>query len=132
MLQPITVTDDRSAAPGWYVLAQVSDFIASRGVYPRIIAATALGWVPNGTVSGGARLGPAVAAGHPGLATTGALLAAAAIGSGRGTSTLSADLTLAISASAAASPYIGTVTITCVEAGPQAASAGQSQLPQAG
>jgi hypothetical protein len=132
LLQPITVTDNRSAAPGWYVLAQESDFVGGRGVRPRIIAATALGWVPNGTVSGGASLGPAVAAGHPGLASTGALLAAAAIGSGRGTSTLSADLTLAISASAAASPYIGTLTITCVEAGPQAASASQSPLPQAG
>lgn len=131
VLQPITVTDNRSAAPGWYVLAQESDFVGGRGVRPRIIAATALGWIPAGTVSGRAMLGPAVAAGHPGLATTGAVLAAAAIGSGRGTSTLSAGLTLAIAAGAAASPYIGTLTITCLETGPQAPFAAQSPLPEA-
>jgi hypothetical protein len=120
-LQQITITDSRSPAPGWYVLGQESDFIGSRGAQPPTIPGTALGWVPTGTVAGGANLGPAVAAGHLGLSGAGAVLAAAASGLGAGTSTLSADLTLEIPAGAATSTYIGTLTITYVSTAPQPA-----------
>jgi len=128
-LQEMTVTDSRSPAPGWYVLGQESDFIGSRGADPRTISGNALGWIPAGTVARGAFLGPAVAAGHPGLGTKAGLLAAAAAGSGLGTSTLSADLTLMIPASAATSTYIGTLTITYVEAWPVTSATGQTALP---
>jgi hypothetical protein len=130
-LQQIVITDSRSPAAGWYVLGQESDFTGSRGARPATIPGTALGWVPTGTVAGGATLGPAVAAGHLGLSGAGAVLAAAASGLGGGTSTLSADLTLAIPASAATGGYIGTLTITYVATAPQPAQAGHSPLREA-
>jgi hypothetical protein len=131
MLQQFTVTETRSPAPGWSISGQESDFIGTRGAHPRTIPGTALGWIPIGSLSGGATLGPAVVADHPSLGTKGALLAAAAPGSGGGTSTLSADLTLKIPASAVANTYVGTLTITCIETGPLPASATRNLFPQA-
>jgi len=130
MLQQVTVTDTRTGAPGWSVWGQESEFIGRRGARPRTIPGTALGWVPTGMLTGGATLGPAIAAGHPGLGTKAAVLAAAASGSGVGMSTLGADLTLRIPAGAATSTYIGTLTITYMEAAPLRASTGQTLLPQ--
>jgi hypothetical protein len=129
MLQQVTVTDTRTGAPGWSVWGQESDFIGSGGAHPRAIPGNALGWVPTGALTGGATLGPAVAAGHPGLGTRAAMLAAAASGSGLGTSTLGADLTLMIPANAATSTYLGTLTITYMEAAPLPASADQTLSP---
>src|SRR5215472_7599940 len=64
-LRSITIADSRSWAPGWSVWGQESDFIGGRGAQPPTIPGAALGWVPTGTVAGGATLGPAVAADHP-------------------------------------------------------------------
>jgi hypothetical protein len=128
-LPEITVTDSRSGAPGWSVWGQESDFIGSRGADPRIIPGTFLGWVPTGTVAGGANLGPVVAPGQPGLGARAAVLARAAPGSGNGTSTFGATLALEIPAAAVTHTYIGTLTITFIESGPLPASTGQTLLP---
>jgi len=115
-LRNITIADSRSWAPGWSVWGQESDFIGGRGAQPPTIPGAALGWVPTGTVAGGATLGPAVAADHPGLGGRAHVLARAARGSGRGTSTLSADLTLAVPVAAALGvPYSGLLTISYLD-----------------
>jgi len=115
-LRDITIADSRSWAPGWSVWGQESDFIGGRGAQPPTIPGAALGWVPTGTVAGGATLGPAVAADHPGLGGRAHVLARAARGSGRGTSTLSADLTLAVPVAAALGvPYSGLLTISYLD-----------------
>jgi hypothetical protein len=114
-LPDITVTDTRNWRPGWSVSGQESVFVVSGGG-GRYISAGQLGWTPTGTVTGGARLGPAVAPGHPGLGT-GAELAAAPAGTGYGTDTLSAHLVLDLP-TATTSSLIGTLTITFLVAGP--------------
>lgn len=131
-LQTITVSETRDPAPGWSVRGQESDFTGKRGARPRTIAGTALGWVPAGTLAAGARLGPAVNPGNPGIGDSGPVLAAADPGSGVGTSTISAALTLLVAGSEEAGPYTGLLTITYVESGPLPASTGQPGLPPAG
>jgi hypothetical protein len=126
MLQPITVTEDRNHLPGWSVTGQVSA-ITNGG---KTIPGTQLGWVPAGTVTGGAKLGAPVAPGHPGLGSGGAVLATAAPGAGLGTDTLTAELMLAIPPGSTRAGYAGTLTITYVTAGPEPTSPGLG-LPSA-
>ncbi len=114
-LPDITVTDARNWRPGWSVSGQESAFIAVNGL--QVISGSKLGWTPTGTVTGGARLGPAVAPGHPGLGT-GSDLAFAPAGSGYGTDTLSANLVLDLPSASLASAVTGTLTITFLAAGP--------------
>jgi hypothetical protein len=116
-LSDITVTDGRNWRPGWSVSGQESVFVAGSGGGGQFISGSRLGWTPTGTVTGGARLGPAVAPGHPGLGM-GSALALADVGAGYGTDTLSANLVLDLPTAAAASSLTGTLTITFLEAGP--------------
>jgi hypothetical protein len=118
-LNSVTVTDTRNLFPGWSVSGQVSPFTGAGSAAGSTVAGDQLGWVPNGTVSGGATLGPPVAPGtSPGLGDVGAVLASAAAGSGMGTDTLMASLTLDIPASALAGPYTSSLTVTYLESGP--------------
>jgi hypothetical protein len=116
-LSDITVTDARNWRPGWSVSGQESVFVAGSGAGGQFISGSKLGWTPTGTVTGGARLGPAVPPGRPGLGM-GSALALAAVGFGYGTDTLSATLVLALPSAAAASALTGTLTITFLDAGP--------------
>jgi hypothetical protein len=127
MLQPVTVTENRNYVPGWSATGQASNLTAAGQPVP----GTQLGWIPAGTVTGGAELGAPVAPGNPGLGSAGAVLAMASPGAGLGTDTLSAELLLAVPPDAESGPYAGTLTITLVEAGPQSASAAAG-LPTTG
>jgi hypothetical protein len=115
-LTDMTVTDTRNWLPGWSVSGQESVFVVGSGAGGGFISGSKLGWTPTGTVTGGARLGPAVPPGQPGLGSGGDL-ALAPVGSGYGTDTLSAKLVLDLPTPAANS-LIGTLTITFLEAGP--------------
>ncbi|MBO3731860.1 choice-of-anchor M domain-containing protein [Glycomyces niveus] len=114
-LRPVTVTDTRSADPGWNAAAQVSQFTSGAGGF----SSTHLGWRP-GVVSTGASQqvapGPAVAGaldGGPGLATS-QILAAAAAGSGNGTCVLGADLHLDLPTDVESGTYTALVTFTAI------------------
>lgn len=126
MLQAVTETENRNYLPGWSVTGQASNLSAA----DQPIADSELGWVPDGAVTGGAKLGPPVAPGNPGLGRAGAVLAVATPGSGVGTDSLSAELMLAIPRAARSGPYAVTMTITFVETDAQP-SAGVA-LPSAG
>jgi hypothetical protein len=125
LLQAVTVTENRNYRPGWSVTGQASNLSAAG----QPIVGSELGWVPDGTVTGGAKLGPPVTPGNPGLGSAGAVLAVATPGSGVGTDSLSAELMLAIPRGAQGGPYAGTLTITFVDTDAQP-SAGV--LPSAG
>jgi hypothetical protein len=112
-LQAVTVSESRNYLPGWSVTGQASNLT----VAGQPILGTQLGWIPAGTVTGGAKLGPPVGPGRPGLGSVGGVLAAAAPGTGLGTDTLFAELMLAVPPGAQNGPYAGTVTITFVETG---------------
>lgn len=112
LMQGITLTDTRNYLPGWSVTGQATDLTAGRQTLP----ASQLGWVPTGTVKGGASLGPPVTPGDPGLAAP-AILASALPGSGFGTDTLGAMLLLQIPSAATGDPYTGTLIITVIAAG---------------
>lgn len=114
VLQVMTVLESRNYVPGWSVTGQASNLTA--GGEP--ISGTQLGWIPAGSVTGGAKLGPPVVPDHPGFGSAGAVLASAAPSSGFGTDTLSADLMLAVPTGAQNGPYAGALTITFVETGP--------------
>ncbi|TDC45314.1 hypothetical protein E1212_29040 [Jiangella ureilytica] len=61
-LRPVTVTDTRSAAPGWQVSGRLSDFVSDDGV----LGARHLGWTPRvdrAAPSQAVEAGPAVPAG---------------------------------------------------------------------
>lgn len=129
-LQDITVTDSRTNSPGWSVVGQSSDFIGTGKAARHTIPGTQLGWVPTGTVTDGVRLGPAVAAGNPGLGSAGSILALPQPGPGLGAQTLGAELILQIPSGTGAGPYTGSLTITYLETAPETAPAGL-QLPPA-
>ncbi|RRS01390.1 choice-of-anchor M domain-containing protein [Glycomyces terrestris] len=114
-LRPVTVTDTRSADPGWNAAAQVSDFTGADGGF----SSNHLGWLP-GVVSTGASQqvtpGPAVEGaldGGPGLATS-QILAAAASGAGNGTCVLGADLQLELPTDVESGTYTALVTFTAI------------------
>jgi hypothetical protein len=118
-LNRVTVTDTRTAHPGWSLSGQALDFTGSGPAAGSTISGNQLGWVPTGTsLAAGAALGQTVVPGRPGLGDTAAVLASAAAGGGAGTSLLGADLTLAIPATAAPGPYGSTMTITATTSMP--------------
>jgi trimeric autotransporter adhesin len=120
-LEDITVTDTRNYYPGWSGTGQESSFTGSGTAAGSVISGGQLGWTPTAveTLQDGASLGGHVAPVSPGLGSTAATLALAPPGCGVGTNVLSAGLTLAIPAAAAAGPYLGSMTITFMTAGPQ-------------
>jgi hypothetical protein len=120
MLLGVTVTEDRNYLPGWSLTGQASNLTAAG----QPVSGTHLGWIPVGTVAGGAKLGAPVAPGDRGLGSAGAVLAVAAPGSGMGTATLSAELMLAVPPGAHGGPFAGTLTITFLETGPLSSGAG--------
>ena len=112
LMQGITLTDTRNYLPGWSVTGQAANLTAGGQPLP----ASQLGWVPTGTVKGGATLGPPVTPGNPGLGTP-AILASALPGSGFGTDRLGAMLLLQIPSGAGADIYTGALTITVLASG---------------
>lgn len=119
-LEDITVTDTRNYYPGWSGTGQESAFTGSAAAAGATIPGGQLGWTPTAvqTLQDGASLGSHVAPVTPGLGSTAATLALAPPGCGVGTNVLSASLTLAIPPAAAAGPYLGSMTITFLTAGP--------------
>ncbi|WP_255673068.1 choice-of-anchor M domain-containing protein [Glycomyces amatae] len=122
-LRPVTVTDTRSADPGWNATAQVSDFSFAEHEHgtsgDHELSGAHLGWLPTLT-SGGERQtvtpGPAVAGlldGGPGLASS-QLLASADPGAGTGTAVLQADLFLDLPTDAESGTYTALVTFTAI------------------
>ncbi|MDA1361469.1 choice-of-anchor M domain-containing protein [Glycomyces luteolus] len=114
-LRPVTVTDTRSADPGWNAAAQVSEFASDTGGF----SSSHLGWLP-GVVSTGdsQQVTPGTAIqgeldGGPGLSTS-QILAAAAAGSGRGTCVLGADLRLDLPTDVGSGTYTALVTFTAI------------------
>ncbi|WP_205327122.1 choice-of-anchor M domain-containing protein [Glycomyces sp. YM15] len=114
-LRPVTVTDTRSADPGWNVAAQVSEFAGDAGGF----SGSHLGWLP-GVVSTGdsQQVTPGAAVqgeldGGPGLSTS-QILAAAAAGSGKGTCVLGADLRLDLPTDVESGTYTALVTFTAI------------------
>jgi hypothetical protein len=117
-MNQLQIQDTRNTCPGWYVTGQVTDFTAPASAPAGDIPGNMLGWIPTGTVQGGAVLGPPVNPDCPGLGTIPALLASATVGSGPGTSTLGADLALIIPPTAPAGAYNATLTLTVVPVQP--------------
>ncbi|SDE16133.1 choice-of-anchor M domain-containing protein [Glycomyces harbinensis] len=114
-LRPVTVTDTRSADPGWNATAQVSAFVSGEDQLP----GSHLGWLPTLTSKGAEQTvnpGPAVEGlldGGPGLATS-QLLASAASGAGTGTAVLQADLFLDLPTDVESGTYTALVTFTAI------------------
>lgn len=109
-LSRITVTDTRTAAPGWSLSGQVSDFTGG-------LSGRHLGWTPRVASPGaGATPGGPVVSGM--LAGDGlrnpAVLASAVAGHPTGSATLGADVELRVPASTPAGTYTATLTITAL------------------
>jgi len=113
VLNPVTVTDQRTGAPGWSVVAQVTDFSGTGTT----IDGSSLGWSPSIASGGtGVTLGPSVAPGtDPGLSGS-AVLATATAGQGAGTTELGAGLTLRAPSGTPSGRYAATLTLTAMEA----------------
>jgi surface-anchored protein len=114
-LRPVTVTDTRSADPGWNAAAQVSEFSSDAGGF----SSSHLGWLP-GVVSTGdsQQVTPGAAVegeldGGPGLSTS-QILAAATAGAGKGTCVLGADLQLDLPTDVESGTYTALVTFTAI------------------
>ncbi|THV29551.1 hypothetical protein E9998_08615 [Glycomyces paridis] len=122
-LRPVTVTDTRSADPGWNATAQVSDFsLAGQGQGADgedQVPGSCLGWTPSLTSKGAEQNvtpGPPVQGlldGGPGLAAS-QLLASAAPGAGNGTAVLQADLHLDLPTDVESGTYTALVTFTAI------------------
>jgi surface-anchored protein len=114
-LRPVTVTDTRTAQPGWNTNGQVSDFTTQGGGF----VGKYLGWTPrilDQTNGQGVAAGPVA---PPGFTTgtgiaAGAVLAAAPTGTGRGTAQLGADLRLELPTDTPAGQYTATLTLTAI------------------
>lgn len=114
-LRPVTVTDTRSADPGWNAVAQVSAFTSGESAH----SGAHLGWFPSLTSASASQTvtpGPGVDGlldGGPGLATS-QLLASAAPGAGNGTAVLQADLALGLPTDVESGTYTALVTFTAI------------------
>ncbi len=118
-LKPVTVTDTRSAKPGWTASGQVADgFRTGDG---KTFAGSYLGWTPSITTQGdqqGVVAGPVSAPYVSGQPHTGlgdnAALASAPNGKGLGTAQLDAELKLSVPTDTDAGTYTGTLTLTAI------------------
>ncbi len=111
-LRPVRVIDTRSAAPGWSVAGQSSDFTDGAA---GTISSSGLGWAPIVTDQApnqGAVAGSGVAPGD-GLGTS-RTLASAPSGSGRGTATLGAGLDLEAPTETEPGTYTALLTLTAI------------------
>lgn len=114
-LRPVTVTDTRSADPGWNAAAQFSEFASDAGGF----SSSHLGWLPGVVSTGDTQQvtpGSAVQGeldGGPGLFTS-QILAAAAAGAGKGTCVLGADLRLDLPTDVESGTYTALVTFTAI------------------
>ncbi len=114
-LRPVTVTDTRSADPGWNAVGQVSAFASGDAEY----SGAHLGWLPSlasASESQTVTPGPGVDGlldGGPGMAAS-QLLAAAAPGAGNGTAVLQADLVLSLPTDVESGTYTALVTFTAI------------------
>ncbi|MFC3494705.1 choice-of-anchor M domain-containing protein [Glycomyces rhizosphaerae] len=114
-LRPVTVTDTRSADPGWNATGQVSPFTSGDDEF----SGAHLGWLPSLTRKGADQNvdpGPAVQGlmdDGPGLATS-QLLASAASGAGNGTAVLQAELSLDLPTDVESGTYTALVTFTAI------------------
>ena len=114
-INPVTVSDTRSASPGWNVVGRVTDFSGDSGT----LAARFLGWQPqvvsqvaDGSVVAGDPVVPGLTTGD-GLAVT-SLLATVPEGHGRGVARLGADLQLRLPAESPVGSYVATLTLTAI------------------
>lgn len=112
-LDPVIITDNRSAKPGWDTTAQVGNFASGADSF----SGKYLGWTPSvvsQSTGQGAVAGAVVA---PGFSTGTGLseprpLASAPAGSGLGSATLGAGLSLEIPTTTPAGTYAATLTLT--------------------
>lgn len=122
-LRPVTVTDTRSADPGWNAVGQVSSFSSAEqrqgASGDAEYSGAHLGWTPSLTSASDSQTvatGPGVEGlldGGPGLATS-QLLASAASGEGTGTAVLQADLLLDLPTDVESGTYTALVTFTAI------------------
>jgi surface-anchored protein len=118
-LRPVTVTDTRSARPGWTASGQVANgFTTADG---QSFSGSYLGWTPTIITQGaqqGVVAGPVAepyVVGQNGTGLGGsAMLATAAPGTGRGTAHLDADLKLSVPTETATGTYTGALTLTAI------------------
>ncbi|TDB92862.1 hypothetical protein E1091_12490 [Micromonospora fluostatini] len=117
-LRPVTVTDTRSASPGWSASGQIpQDFVAEDGAS---FSAGYLGWTPQVLSQGtgqGVTAGPAVApyvVGAGGGLGNSAVLGTAPDGAGRGTAKLGAGLRLSLPTETTPGTYTATLTLTAI------------------
>ena len=111
-LNPVTVTDTRSANPGWTLSGQVGDFSNGSAVIP----GGNLGWTPSVVSSSNGQTVTAGAAALPGSGSvkSGATLASAAAGVGVGAAVIGAGLSLNVPVNSPAGTYGATLTVTVV------------------
>ncbi|GII99693.1 calcineurin-like phosphoesterase family protein [Sediminihabitans luteus] len=113
-INPIRVTDTRTAGPVWSVSAQVSDFASDGGTF----SGRYLGWAPTlvqagGGASAGATVASGFGGGGPGLSTS-STLGSAGVGHALGTALLGADLDLRIPVDVTDGTYQATLTLTAL------------------
>ncbi len=118
-LRPVTVTDTRSAQPGWTASGQVANGFSSAD--GQSFSGSYLGWTPTVTAQGAQQrvvAGPVAEPYVVGQTGTGlggsATLATAPSGAGRGTARLDADLKLSVPTETAAGTYTGALTLTAI------------------
>jgi hypothetical protein len=114
-LRPVTVTDTRSADPGWTASGQVGQFASQDAAF----SGAHLAWTPNvasrtdgQTVTAGPGVNGALDGG-PGLGTS-QTLANAPAGSARGTAVLGAELHLGLPTDVESGTYTALITFTAI------------------
>lgn len=109
-LSQITVTDTRTANPGWTITAAISDFTSPTDSF----SGTGLGWTPALVSTGDEQTVSPGAAAAPGVGLGGRTLAAADPGAGVGTAVLGAALTLHAPTDIDPGVYTATLTVTVI------------------
>ena len=114
-IQTVSVTDTRTATPGWNVVGRVGSFTGNAGT----LEGKYLGWRPKVAAqpSGGAVVaGEAVAPGLTGGAglSVSSVLGRAPAGASAGTTRLGADLDLQVPSGTPAGAYSATLTLTAI------------------
>jgi len=113
-INPVTVTDLRTADPGWSLSGQLSDFAGPAGAS---LPGNTLGWTPSlqsSSAGQNAAAGPSVAPNSGAGLSGGSLLGSAVVGAGRGTAVFGADVDLVIPTSTEPGTYSAVLTLTAI------------------